>query len=56
LNASSQPSITQEHPLIESNGFTFREVQAGNEGSTDRKCIQESQDDKIFESLDVTMG
>lgn len=41
--------------MIESNGFTFREVRAedSSQGSTDKKNIQDSQDDKIFESVDV---
>jgi hypothetical protein len=45
----------EEHPLIESNGFTFRDIEQTHEGSTDRKFIQDSQDDKIFESLDVLL-
>lgn len=42
-------------PLIESNGFTFREVKRdSSEGSSDRRRdFMASQDDKIFESVDV---
>ena len=36
------------YELIESNGFTFRQLKNNEGGSTDKKYIQDSQDDRIF--------